>query len=105
LLADNLSILNQGSLDSQSLVSQSSSESGKPTQTSAPVDTHSDNLEIAVISVAAARSQSSGMPSSTLVDGLGASLVTNELSNFSSTANAPSVPLATAAAATASQPA
>src|SRR5438128_8213586 len=68
LLADHLSILNQSSFDSQSLVSQTASESSKPTPTSAPVDTQSDHLEIAVVSLAAARSQSANLPGSTLVD-------------------------------------
>src|SRR5438132_7936157 len=91
LLADNLSILNQGSLDSQSIVGQSYSESSKPAQTSAPVDTHSDNLQIAIIAVAAARSQSSSLPGSTLNDSLAAGLTMDDLSKVSLTGHSNSV--------------
>jgi hypothetical protein len=103
LLADNLSIMNQGSLDAQSLVGQSSSESSKPTQTSAPVNTHSDNLQIAVIAAAAARSESSSLPGSTLSDDLTAALTTADLSKASLTGASNSVPLAAVAAPTVQQ--
>ncbi len=103
LLADNLLILNQGSLDSQSLVGQSSSESSKPTQTSAPIDTHSDNLQIAVIAAAAARSQNSSLPSTTLSDNLATGLTTEDLSKVSLTGHSNSVPLAAVAQPTVQQ--
>ncbi|HLJ94431.1 MAG TPA: hypothetical protein VKU02_14690 [Gemmataceae bacterium] len=106
LLADNLSILKQGSVDSQSLVSQASSESSQPAPVSAPpADTHSDHLAIAVISVAAARTQFASMPNNTLVDTVAAGLPADLQSQASLTGHANSVPLAAAALPTAKMPA
>src|SRR5436305_1908746 len=67
LLADHLSILNQGSPDAQSQVAPSSSDSTIPSQAPAPVETHRDNLDIAIISLAAARSQNASTPGNTSI--------------------------------------
>jgi hypothetical protein len=104
LLADNLSILDQGSLGTQSLVPQSSSESSKPRQTSAPVDVHGDHLNIAVASVLIPRSETSSLPTSPPLDDLASGLTNADLSGPMLTGHSNSVPLAALATPTVQQP-
>jgi hypothetical protein len=92
LLADNLSVLGQESLQSQSLVSQTSEESGSAAQTTAPVDTHNDSLETAVVAATAARNESTA-PAAPL--GGPAAGLTTDLASLTGHAN--SVPLAAVA--------
>src|SRR5207245_2596312 len=81
LLADNLSILEQGS--SHRLISQSSSESAKPALTSIPVDLHSDHQGIAVAKVMAARTDS--LPTNKLLDNLADGLTNDDFGLLSLT--------------------
>src|SRR5437899_1884576 len=64
LLVDNLSIVDQGSSDSQRLISQSSFESSQPALTSISVDRQSDQQFIAMASVLAARGANASLPAS-----------------------------------------
>jgi hypothetical protein len=98
LLADNRSILDLGSVDNQSLVSQASSES-KSTFTSAPVNVAGDHLDIAVVPVIIAKSEASRIPTSTLVDNLASGLTNEDLSSPGLTDHLSSAPLATVALA------
>jgi hypothetical protein len=111
LLADRLSILDQSSMDSPVLVSQTSFESSRPTPTSTSADVvlttapgvQNENLAIAVASVAAATSSSLPANSrvdnlaSNLINSLSANLTNDNLTNFS--AASPSHPMVLAAAA------
>ncbi len=104
LLADNLVILNQGSLDSQILVGQSASGNSKssglipqdgPAPSVLPVPDYSRL-------VANARSQNLSLPA--LVDNVATNLTTNDLSAGSLTGHGQSVPLAAVATPTANLP-
>jgi hypothetical protein len=111
LLADSFLSLDQSGLDSQVLVSQSSFSGSQTADSSAslplsiPMDAHSENLAIAVASVAAARSSS--LPangpleslSNTLVNNLAANLTNDNLGSLSSAS--PSRPIVLPAAAAA----
>src|SRR5690242_1768350 len=89
LLADSLSILDQGALDSPALVSPSSSESNQPSWTSTPTDPHSDHLAIMVASVTAARTETLAVPVSNavapMVNTLAGDLTNDGLANLSLT--------------------
>src|SRR5205823_12836850 len=67
LLADNLLSFNQAALESQSLVSPSSSESVRPLESSAPLGVHSNHQDIAVVPVGVARSEPAALPASATV--------------------------------------
>jgi hypothetical protein len=100
LLADHISILDQGSFDSQSLVSQRASESSQPTTENASLDVHSDHIAIAVASVATARGETLSTPASSLVNNLVSDLTNGDLADATLTGRPHSVPLADVAAPT-----
>src|SRR5947209_4782471 len=77
LLAHDLSILQQGSLDSQRLISQSPSENSKPARTVIPADTHSDHQDTAVVRATAPHGDT--LPLAKLVDNVAASLSNDDL--------------------------
>src|SRR5438128_1869594 len=79
LLADNLLNLDQGTLNAQSLVSQTISESSKPVSPSTPVDVRHDNTNIAVTAVATAPGQPSGISTNNLVNKIADSLTDDNL--------------------------
>ena len=93
LLADNLLQLNAGSTHSSSLVSQSSSESVRPTQTSAPVGVDSNHQDLAVVGVTVS---SGSIPTSNLVDKVAASLSNDDLGLLTLTGRQNAVPVAPA---------
>jgi hypothetical protein len=76
LLADSLPVLNQDGGGSASQVSQSTSETSQPTQTSTPADSTGEHLSIAVVSVAAASSTS--LPANNVVDNSVSTGLTND---------------------------
>ena len=94
LLADNVSILDAGSVDNQSLVSPSFSENSKSTPTSAPVNVAGASLNIAVVPVIVAKNETSSVPISTPADNLVNGLANEDLSNAGLTDHLSSLPLA-----------
>jgi hypothetical protein len=103
LLADKLSILDQGAGDSHVVVSQSSSERSNPAAAGTPLDVQSNNLSIAAASVTTARNQPATLPATNLVQNVAASL-DDELSSFAPAAPSHSILLATAAMPSLQQP-
>lgn len=94
MLADNLLNLGQGTLVSQSLLSQASSESSRLIWASAPANVHEQNIAIAPVMVA--RSEPSSLPISNLVDNLAASLSNDDLGLLALTGRRNAVPFVAA---------
>jgi hypothetical protein len=105
LLAGNLSILDQGSLETPGLVSQASFESNKPAQNGLPNRGSAGHLDVAVVPVLIARNEISSVPTSATVDDLTSDLANADLSSPAQTGPSSSVPLAAVAAAIPQMPA
>src|SRR5262249_51182756 len=78
-VADRLLNLDQGWLDSQSLVSQASSESGKLSPKNIPIRVHRDHQDIEVAPLMAARNDTSSLPARNLEDNVVTSLTNDDL--------------------------